>query len=59
MLYQYITTITPLLKKKKAQKMNYYRPVALINILSKLFERIINKRLLVPVEGVKKKRKTI
>lgn len=40
-----VSIIIPLFKKTDKENMNYYRPIALIPILSKIFEKVIYQRL--------------
>ena len=40
-----LTNVTPVFKKGAHTSKNNYRPVSILLILSKLFERLINKRL--------------
>ena len=48
-------TVIPLLKERKDPKdVRSYRPVALKNILCKIFERMVNKRLVWYLEKEKK-----
>lgn len=37
--------IIPVFKKEDRENMNYYRPIALIPIFSKIFEKVLNKNL--------------
>ena len=49
-------TITPLLKERKGSKdVRSYRPVALTNILCKIYEKMTNKKLVWYLEKEKKK----
>ena len=41
---QSIANVTPIFKKRKRTSKNNYRPVSILPILSKLFERLISKQ---------------